>query len=906
MKSEKAIARPWTLRRDEVAKRFAVDVERGLEDARVQDQRHRWGTNRLKESRRKPAWRILIDQFENLIVLLLAIATGLSFLFGKQLEGFSILSAILINVGFGFFTELKAVRAMEALRRISRVTARVRRNGTIQSIASEKMVPGDIVLLETGDVIAADIRLIEVSGLRTNESTLTGESEPVDKQVEALDGDAPLAERSNMVFKGTGVSGGSGLGIVTATGMQTELGRIAALAEEAESEETPLEQRLNRLGHRLIWLTVAVAAAVVGIGLYTGKDLFLVVETAVALTVAAIPEGLPIVATIALARGMWRMFKYNALINRLSAVETLGTMTVICTDKTGTLTENRMSLERILHPAADPTRFREIAVDPVAGELEFADDGRRIAISDLPILEESLEIGVLCNRARLPEDADGEDNGSEASGDPLEIALLQAGRSVGMSRQDLLDAMPQIGERPFETATKMMATFHRLNDSLRVAVKGAPEAVLDACSRIRNCDGSESELGDELRTQWQAHNEEAASSGYRLLAIGSKQVDGAEENPYTDLTFLGLFGLYDPPRETVKSAIGQCQAAGIRVIMVTGDHLQTARSIALKVGLIADELTDARQGDELQEAANLGENRRGELLLTPIFARVTPKQKLDLIRLHQENGAVVAMTGDGINDAPALKKADIGIAMGRRGTQVAREAADMVLQDDAFETIVTAIAQGRAIFDNIRKFILFLLSGNVGEILIVAAAILAGAPLPILPLQILYLNMIGDVFPALALGVGRGDESRMNQPPRATDEPLLARRHWWSIGGYGILIAAAVLVAFAVALKPLGMDTARAVTVSFLTLSFARLWHVFNMRAPRTRIFRNDVVRNPYVWGALVLCTGLLLAAVYTPGLSLVLRLVDPGPDGWLLIGGMSLAPLIIGQVLKMRSGSGD
>jgi Ca2+-transporting ATPase len=481
------------------------------------------------------------------------------------------------------------------------------------------------------------------------------------------------------------------------------------------------------------------------------------------------------------------------------------------------------------------------------------------------------------------------------------MALLEAGRSAGLSRQDLLQAMPQVRERPFETATKMMATFHRLNGGLRVAVKGAPEAVLASCTRIRTRDGSEGDFGADLRRRWLDHNTEMAESGYRMLAIASKQAHRSGDNPYTDLIFLGLLGLYDPPRVTVKDAIGRCRAAGIRVVMVTGDHLQTARSIARQVGLVEDAGADSCRGEELSEAQSLSDDRRRQFLKTPIFARVTPQQKLDLIRLHQQNGAVVAMTGDGVNDAPALKKADIGIAMGRRGTQVAREAADMVLQDDAFETIVTAIAQGRAIFDNIRKFILFLLSGNVGEIFIVAAAILAGAPLPILPLQILYLNMIGDVFPALALGVGDGEASRMNEPPRDTAEPILTRGLWLAIGGYGVLIAAVVLGTFAVALKPMAMDTGRAVTVSFLTLSFARLWHVFNMRAPGTHFVRNGIVRNPYVWGALALCTGLLLAAVYVPGLSMVLQLVDPGRSGWLLIAAMSLVPVFVGQVLKIR-----
>jgi Ca2+-transporting ATPase len=460
--------------------------------------------------------------------------------------------------------------------------------------------------------------------------------------------------------------------------------------------------------------------------------------------------------------------------------------------------------------------------------------------------------------------------------------------------------MPEDHEEAFDPEVAMMATFHHNNGKYRVAVKGAPESVVETCSHIRTREGDR-EMKPQSKEHWLRCNDRLAEAGLRVLAMAVKTAETPDADPYENLIFLGLLGLLDPPRREVVGAIKSCRDAGIRVIMVTGDQAITARSIAKSVGLTEGENVEVVHGHDLSTPDNMPEQDRSKILQADIFTRVNPKQKLDIIALHQQNGAVVAMTGDGVNDAPALKKADIGVAMGQRGTQVAREAADMVLKDDALGSIVVAIEQGRAIFDNIRKFILFLLSGNVAEIMIVAFALLAGAPLPILPLQILYLNMIGDVFPALALGVGKGDPSKMNLPPRNPKESILTRHHWLAIGGYGLIIAFAVLGAFAAALSWLRLETREAVSISFLTLAFARLWHVFNMRDPGSALLRNDVTRNPFVWGALALCAVLLLAAVYLPGLSLILKLVDPGTSGWSLILGMSLLPLLIGQLVKLR-----
>jgi len=466
--------------------------------------------------------------------------------------------------------------------------------------------------------------------------------------------------------------------------------------------------------------------------------------------------------------------------------------------------------------------------------------------------------------------------------------------------------MPEVNEEAFDSDIKMMATFHSLNrdkpgvgGSYLVAVKGAPESVLEACSRILT-EKDEVKITDEVRKEWLERNNRMAEEGLRVLALATKRVSSPDANPYEDLIFLGLVGMIDPPRRDVPEAIALCHKAGIRAIMVTADQPITAHNIGAAVGLIQKDETTVVHGKDLKSPEELSSEDRQTLLRSSLFARVSPRQKLDLIALHQDNGSIVAMTGDGVNDAPALKKADIGVAMGQRGTQVAREAADMVLKDDAFSTIVAAVEQGRVIFNNIRKFILYLLSCNVSEVMVFTLALLVNAPLPILPLQILFLNLVTDMFPALALGVGKGDEKIMDNPPGNPEEPILTRKHWFSLGGYGFLITVSVLGAFALALIWLEMDSTQAVTVSFLTLAFAQLWHVFNMREHDSGLIRNDITRNLYIWGALALCTLLLVAAVYLPGLSDVLKMTPPGSSGWFLIIAMSLIPLVMGQFLNL------
>jgi Ca2+-transporting ATPase len=872
-----------------VLRDFDVEPTRGLSTSEVKTRLKKYGPNCLKEAKGKSAFIVLFNQFKSLIVLLLAAAALVSFAFGDLIEGMAIVVVIFINAAIGFVMEIRAVRSMEALRRMVRINTKVRRDGHVQEVFAEELVPGDIVVLEGGDLVPSDIRLIEASKVQADESSLTGESTPVSKRTEPAEEDAPLAERFNMVFMGTSLTRGSCEGVVVSTGINTELGQIASLVEGAEEETTPLERRLELLGQNLVWATLAITGIIAVLGVIRGKELILMIETAIALAVAAIPEGLPIVATIALARGMLRMARRNALINRLSAVETLGSTNVICTDKTGTLTENRMTVTKI----ETESGVYELTGDESSSEGDFIFNKNVIDPLNENALREILEVGVLCNNASLRKGGE-----KKALGEPLELSLLVAGAKAGIYRQDILKTAPEVREEAFDPSLNMMATFHKENGRYRVAVKGAPESVLDVSTSVLST-GDKNELSPSVRERWLERNAELAEKGFRMLALATKVVSDKSVNPYNDLTFLGLACLLDPPRSDVRESILQCRDSGIRVVMVTGDHPSTARNIALAVGLIDRDDVEVLHGRDLKGPLQLSDAERDIVLQSLLLARVNPRQKLDLIEIHQRSGSVVAMTGDGVNDAPALKKADIGIAMGMRGTQVAREAADMVLKDDAFSTILVAIEQGRVIFGNIRKFVIYLLSCNVSEIMVVFLASLAAIPLPILPLQILFLNLVTDVFPALALGVGEGDPQIMKRPPRDPREPIIYSRHWLAISGYGLIMTISVLGALLLSLKWFDMGVRRAVSVSFLTLAFVQLWHVFNMRDLGSGIFKNDITRNAYVWGALGLCTLLILCAVYIPRFADVLKVVDPGKEGWALVIVMSLIPLIIGQIHK-------
>ncbi|MGW9822338.1 P-type Ca2+ transporter type 2C [Methylorubrum extorquens] len=852
-----------------VLRRLGTSLHGGLPDAEARGRLARFGPNLIATKERARAHVLLVHQLASPIVYLLAAAGALSLYFGDWQEATAVVAVLVVNTGLGFFTELRAVRSVEGLRALGTRSARVRRDGHVRVLAAEELVLGDVVLIEGGDAVPADIRLVEASNLGADESALTGESVPAEKSTDPVAADAHLAERSSMLFRGTLVTRGSGTGVVVATGSGTELGGISRLVEQAAPERSPLERRLERLSGQMVWVVLTMTALLAGLGVATGKDLRLMTEASIALAVAAIPEGLPIVATLTLARGMWRMARRNALIERLSAVETLGATTVILTDKTGTLTENRMTVRRLSMPSGEQA-LAEGFSDTASGS------------------ERLLRVAVLCNDASL-----GQGPG-QGSGDPMEQALLRAGRTAGLERASLLRDQPLVRKHAFDAGTRMMATVHASGRGYLIAVKGAPEAVLAASWHVD--DGERDRPLDEVgRDLWRRRVEELGTLGLRVIACADRRVDKAGIHPFEELTFLGLIGLEDPAREDVPEAVAACRDAGIRVVMVTGDHAVTARSIAHAVGI-------ARPDDRVMEGGTVDEAADG-LQGVAVFARVSPAEKLSLVRAYQERGDVVAMTGDGVNDAPALKQADIGVAMGRRGTDVAREAAAMVLLDDAFPTIVGAIREGRVIFDNIRRFAAYLLACNLSEVMVVGLAVLSALPLPILPLQILYLNLVTDVFPAFALAMGEGRDDILQRPPRDPREPILGRPQWVRIALHAAAMTAATFAALLVGEFWLTLDRASVVTVTFLTLAFAQLWQVFNMRASGSQPFRNEVTRNPWVWAALLLCTVLLVGPAYAPSVGAVLGLVSPDLGMWVLILTASLTPLLLVQLGTMVAG---
>ncbi|MGV7967558.1 cation-translocating P-type ATPase [Mycobacterium kansasii] len=871
----------------DVAGELGVDIEVGLDETAVERRRRLFGPNLLATRRPVSNFMLLVRQFASPVVALLATAMVVSFSFGEWQQAIAIAIVLLINTAIGYATERRAVRSMEALRALGGRSARVRRDGRSMVINADALVPGDVVLLEAGDVVSADLRCADSAGLSVDESALTGESVPVHKTAEPDPEAAALYERAAMLFKGTHVVGGNGEGIVVGTGLTTELGRITRLVEEAHQGRSPLEDHLARLSRQLILLTLVLASVVAAAGLLNGKPALLMIETSIALAVAAIPEGLPIVATLALARGMLRMARQSALVENLSAVETLGSTTVVLTDKTGTLTENRMAVDGVV---------------TVTGGFDFDYQANTVLARGLPIdpsadadLMRVLLVGVLCGNA----DYDVETK--VGNGDPMEVALLQAGALAGLSRGDQLTRYPEVAEYPFDPATKWMATVHRDHDEYFAAMKGAPEVVLALADRI----GVAAEpFDDDRKAHWLDVARELATDGLRVLGLAKHACVDPQQLFGSGMVFVGLVAFRDPPRDDIASAVGALRRAGIGVVMATGDHPSTAVAVARAVGIAA---TDAvvTTGDELSHLKDAPESV--PIARTQVFARVSPRQKLDLIDLFQRDGQVVAMIGDGVNDAPALMKADIGVAMGKRGTEVARDAADMVLLDDRFPTIVIAAREGRVIFDNIRRFAVYLLSCNLAEVLVVALAVVGGLPLPLLPLQILFLNLVTDVFPAFALATGEGEGDVLDQPPRRPKEPIISASLWRMMAGYGVAIAVSTLLALVAARYGLEYDTATTTTVSFVTIALAQLWHVFNMRGPRSAVLCNAVTRNRLVWCALAICLGLIAAAFTIPVLAKALQIQALGIQGWALALGCSVLPLAAGQIwLAVRGRRGD
>jgi Ca2+-transporting ATPase len=867
-----------------------LDTSRdGLTAAEAEARLSRHGPNALRAAPPVPWWRILLAQLRGVVVWLLVAAAVVALLMGDRAEAIAITVVLVLNALLGFVMELRANRAMEALLSLEVPRAVVVREGRRREVDAREVVPGDVVALEAGSMIAADAYLLDARELVTRESALTGESLPVHKiSGDVLPAPTPLAERTNLVFRSTFAAAGTGRAVVFATGMATEVGKIGTLVAGVADEPTPLERRLDDLGRRLVWVALAAAAAVSLLGWLQGVALAETVETGIALAIAAVPEGLPAVATIALAVGVRRMARRNALIRRLPVVESLGSATVVCTDKTGTLTRGEMTVTELRAPGRQWT-VTGVGYAP-EGEIREGDPSTETAAD--PVLRRILQASVLANNAELLQ-ADG---GWTVRGDPTEGALLAAAAKAGIDRHVLLAETPEVGELPFSSERMWMATFHRRADgSAFAAVKGAPGRTLERCTRTLSADGERPLDADERRAL-RAENEAMGARGLRVLAMAWK--DGAEPagpEALTDLVFLGFAGMMDPPAEGVTETIRTLRDAGIRTVMITGDQRATAEAVGRELGIVAG-------GEQVFDGAALSALEGDEWLecvgQAGAFSRVSPEDKLRLVDGYRQAGEIVAMLGDGVNDAAALRRADVGVAMGIRGTDVAKEAAAVVLQDDRFATVAAAVEEGRVVYANIRRFVFYLFSCNVAEVLVLLLCGLAGLPAPLGPLPILWMNLVTDTFPALALAMEPADADVMRRPPHDPRAALLSRAFLVKIALYGLLITACSLGAYLVALRAVPLEHAR--TVAFQTLSLAQVFHLGNARSRAPVVSREAITRNRWAVAAVTAVVLLQLAAAYLQPLPSILRVAVPSLRDWLLIIPFSIAPAIVGQVMKV------
>jgi Ca2+-transporting ATPase len=850
-----SVAREWhRLSAEEVLGLLQVSASTGLADGEVRRRRRQHGANALREPPPPSVLALFLRQFQDFMVLVLLGATAVSFAMGERGDAITIVAIVVVNAILGFVQEYRAERSMAALRQLTAPTARVRRGGEEMRVPAQDLVPGDILLLEAGDRVPADARLVEASRLAVEEATLTGESQPAAKDAGWLgDGQSLLGDRRNMVYAGTTVVRGRAVAVVVATGMATEMGAIAALIQEQRPEPTPLEQRLEGLGKVLVVACLAITAVVTAAGIARGEPPYTMFLTGVSLAVAAIPEGLPAIVTIALAVGVQRMIRRRALVRRLPAVETLGSATVICSDKTGTLTKNEMTVRRLWVGG----RSVEVTGDGYDGRGRVeAEDPRLHALC-----RELLAAAALCTDTRLRRRG----RRVEVQGDPTEAALLVAAAKVGVDVEGLRRRHPRRAEEPFDPATRRMWVEVDAEAGPTRIVKGAPEVVLAEATHVLEVGGVRP-LGATERAAVLTACEAMGEAALRTLAVLRREGRGPA-------VLLGLVGLVDPPRPEAKRAIARCRSAGVRVVMITGDHAATARSVAAALGLL-DGGGRVLLGDEVERMSDAELEAATQDLA--VCARVSPTAKLRLVRAFRRRGEIVAMTGDGVNDAPAVREADIGVAMGITGTDVTKEASALILADDNFATIAAAIEEGRGIYDNIRKFVRYLLACNVGEVLVMFLAAVVGLPMPLLPIQILWVNLVTDGLPAMALGVDPVDPEVMARPPRPPNESVFARRLGVKIASRGFLIGLSTLGVFALALGlGLGLDKAR--TMAFATLVLAQLFHVFDCRSETRAVFDIPLGTNPYLLGAVLSSLLLLGAAIYAPGLRPLFETVPLG-----------------------------
>lgn len=886
MKLTHSINDTYTFSVAEVLAIFQSNSETGLSKTEAEKRSKEFGLNIYTTQEQKSAWLILLEQFKSIIVYLLVFGAVVSLYFRDYIEVIAILVVVLVNALIGFLMEMQARSSMNALKEMDIIKSKVLRDGKVQEIPSERLTLGDIIVLEAGDLIPADGRLLEVNQVKCDESSLTGESLPTEKNIAKLEKNTELGDQYNMIFKGSSVMNGNGKAIITGIAKHTQLGIITSLVETAPETVTPLDKKLSDLSKKLIWLTLILTTIYAITGIVQGKGWVMIIKTSIVLAIAAFPEGLPIVATVALAYGMLLMAKRNAIVKKLSSVETLGSTSVILTDKTGTLTENKIYVDTFCFPEES----RKVHIEN--SKLQFIDGNIEKSQENF---EKLTLVGVLCNDASL----ETSNEKKQPQGDPIEIALLQLSNSSGHSADKWKQKFERIGEVPFNSDTKIMGTLHKNQANNFVAAKGSVEDLLEKCTKIQ-FGASIKVLDEKQRKVILEASEKMAADGLRVLAFSYKDEKDINKDDFLqDLVYLGMIGFIDPPRLDIKGAIVSCRNAGIKVVMITGDHPLTALNIAKKVGLVNETEQNVIIGKDLPPMKSLTSVWKKKILNTIVFARTTPKQKLEIVQVFQNAGNIVAMTGDGINDAPALKIADIGIAMGLRGTQVAKETASIVLKDDSFKSIVAAVSHGRAIFQNIKKFVIYLVSCNLSEIFIVTLLSFLAPNAILLPLQILFLNMVTDVFPALALGLGNGDKNVMKNLPRNPKKDIINNKDWLTIGLYVLIITLSVAFAVIYCERNITSDNKVANNVAFTTLAFAQLFHVFNMSTFNEKVFLNDITKNKYVWLAVIICTGFMVIAFVLPKMRLVLGLVGLSIQVWSVSILSSLIPLVVVQIYK-------
>ena len=903
----------FTKKIEQVEKELKTNIDKGLSDEKIKEKREIYGYNELQAKKKKSIFIKFLEQFKDFMIIVLVIAAVISGVIGyMEGEGITdsiiILIVVIVNAIIGVAQESKAEKSLEALAKLSSHATKVVRNGTVIVIPSKELVPGDIVVLDTGDYVPADLRIIESVNLKSQESSLTGESLPVEKNANVIDGpDVGIGDRTNMLFSSSLITYGRGKAIVTSTGMKTEVGKIAGILENTKKAETPLQIKLNKLGKTLGIVALAICAVIFIIGICIGKDPMDMFMTAVSLAVAAIPEGLAAVSTIVLAIGVQRMVKKNAIVKKLPAVETLGSSSVICSDKTGTLTQNKMTVKQIFYN----------------NQLKNVSDIKEMSNNEL---EQLIFASVLCNDTKI-----GQDN--ELTGDPTETALIDMGLNLGINK-NVFEEHNRINEVPFDSDRKLMTTINKFGDKYVVYTKGGVDELLKRCNsyiingEIRKDLANFIKLIDE-------NNERMAKNALRVLAMGYKELDHvpSEEEMKSiekDLIYIGMVGMIDPPREEAKKAVEKCKTSGIKTVMITGDHKITAIAIARELGILEED-SEAITGAELEKISD--EQLKKDIRNYSVYARVSPEHKVRIVKAWQENGEIVAMTGDGVNDAPALKTADIGCAMGKVGTDVAKEAADVILTDDNFATVVSAVEEGRRIYDNILKAIQFLLSSNVGEIIVLFIAILITPWLsnqfgidinlivPLLPIHILWINLVTDSLPALALAVDPAEKDIMNRKPTKSGKGVFTKGMTWRVIYQGIMIGLLTLIAFIIGLstpesnlpivevtdangitRQLSQEEVKVEigqTMAFMTLAFSELVHIFNIRNNKKSILKTKVFNNKKLLLAVSVSALLMFVILFIPTLRHLFSIPVLPIGNIIEVILLVFAPLLIVEIFK-------